>query len=140
MECIFECKAGLHVVAIVASPLRTTQCTNSRTYRILNCDAVAWEEVKRNGYSVKGISSHPCFVARDAIVKKKHKITWRESTQDKQKRQVAQMITYATDLAKQQWHIDRSALNVSSHALNLTLQSLSHEPKPRIRLNALEVL
>ena len=139
MNCLFQAAAGLHVIAVLSSPIRQLQVGQTQTFCLVNCTQVAWEEMKRNGYDAKVIHRNP-FLGRDAaIVKRTVKITWRESTASKRHTTMAKLISYATDLAvvQAQWDMRDLAqrqydLNVSTIALGQCIAQI--EAKPRIRM------
>ena len=139
MNRIFQAAAGLHVIAVLSSPIRQLQVGQTQTFCLVNCTQVAWEEMKRNGYDAKAIHRNP-FLGRDAaIVKRTVKITWRESTASKRHTTMAKLISYATDLAVVQAQWDMRDLAHRQYDMNISTSTLAHDiaqmgSKPRIRL------
>lgn len=139
MNCLFQAAAGLHVIAVLSSPIRQLQVGQTQTFWLVNCTQVAWEEMKRNGYDAKAIHRNP-FLGRDAaIVKRTVKITWRESTVAKRHTTMAKLISYATDLAVVQAQWDMRDLAHRQYDMNISTSTLAHDiaqmvSKPRIRL------
>lgn len=139
MNCIFQAAAGLHVIAVICSPIRKLQVGQTQTFCLVNCTQVAWEEMRRNGYDAKPIHRNT-FLGRNAtIIKRTVKITWRESTAAKRDATLAKLMGYATDLAvvQAQWDLRDLAhrqydLNVSNKALGQCIAQM--EAKPRIRI------
>lgn len=139
MDCIFQATAGLHVVAVLATPIRQLQHSQTQTLSLVNCTQVAWEEMKRNGYDAHAVHRHP-FLGRDAaVIKRTHKITWRESTAAKRATQIAQLLSYATDLAVLQARWDQHHINYRQYGLNVAADILAlwiaeTGSKPRVRI------
>ncbi|TBV69743.1 hypothetical protein [Pseudoxanthomonas winnipegensis] len=139
MECIFQATAGLHVVAVLASPIRQLQLSQTQTLSLVNCTQVAWEEMKRNGYDAHAVHRHPFLGLDAAVIKRTHKITWRESTAAKRATQINQLVSYATDLAVVQAQWDQHHLSQRQYDLNVAADTLTHYIaqigcKPRVRI------
>lgn len=132
MKCIFECRAGFHVIAIVESDVRTTRLNRSCTYSVFNCDVLAWEEMKRNGYCMRAVNQNPCYGRQAVREKRSIKITWRDTSVQRQKTLVSQLIQFASDMAMSQWSIDQNSLDRKLHPLNLT-DGMFPVPKPHLR-------
>lgn len=101
---IMEATTHHHVVAVVEVAARVTATRSTHTYRVFNCDRIAWRAVRHNPRLGDVYGDHKVRVAREVD------ITWGATTQAKADKKLDELLQYAIAVAQAQHEKDLDAI------------------------------